>query len=68
MATRDGAEVARVSIGLVAVGRSADFIVLDANPLEDITNTRQISALYLRGVEVDRDAISARLTGGMAAN
>jgi imidazolonepropionase-like amidohydrolase len=27
----------------------ADFIVLDANPLDDITNTRKISAVYLHG-------------------
>jgi hypothetical protein len=28
--------------------------VLDANPLDDITNTRRISAVYLRGAAVDR--------------
>jgi hypothetical protein len=28
--------------------------VLDANPLEDIKNTRRINAVYLRGVAVDR--------------
>ena len=35
-------------------GKIADFIVLDANPLDDITNTRKISAVYLRGAAVDR--------------
>ncbi len=35
-------------------GKSADFIVLDANPLDDITNTRRIASVYLRGVPVDR--------------
>ena len=40
--------------GTIAVGRSADFIVLDANPLEDITNTRQIRDVYLRGERVER--------------
>jgi imidazolonepropionase-like amidohydrolase len=35
-------------------GKSADFIVLDANPLDDITNTRKIASVYLRGVLVDR--------------
>jgi imidazolonepropionase-like amidohydrolase len=40
--------------GIIAVGRSADFIVLDANPLEDITNTRQIRDVYLCGERVDR--------------
>ncbi len=42
----------------------ADFLVLDANPLDDITNTRRISAVYIRGEEVNRDALSARLLGG----
>ena len=60
MATRDGAEVARVNTGLVAVGRSADFIVLDANPLENIANTRRINRVYLRGKEVDRAGMRAR--------
>ena len=42
-------------LGTVEAGKSADFLVLDANPLDDITNTRVISAVYLRGVAVDRD-------------
>ena len=60
MATRDGAEVARFNTGLVAAGRSADFIVLDANPLENIANTRRINRVYLRGAEVDRAGLRAR--------
>ena len=30
-------------VGTVAAGKSADFLVLDANPLDDITNTRKIA-------------------------
>ncbi len=48
--------------GAVEAGRSADFMVLDANPLDDIVRTRQIAVVYLRGVEVDRDALRARWT------
>lgn len=40
--------------GTLAPGMRADFIVLDANPLEDITHTRRIAAVYLDGREIDR--------------
>ncbi len=66
-ATRNSAELMQLTdVGTVAVGKSADFIVLDANPLDDITNTRRISAIYLRGIAIDRDALGARLSGGMS--
>ena len=54
-ATRNGAEFLRMTdAGTLEAGRSADFLVLDANPLDNIANTRRISAVYLRGVAVDR--------------
>ena len=54
-ATRNGAEFLRIpNTGTIETGRVADFIVLDANPLDDITNTRKISAVYLRGTPVPR--------------
>ena len=54
-ATRNSAELLRLSdTGTLQAGKSADFIVLDANPLEDITNTRRISTVILRGAAVDR--------------
>ena len=37
-----------------AAGKRADFIVLEANPLDDITNTRRIANVYLEGEMVDR--------------
>ena len=49
--------------GLIAQGKSADFIVLQANPLDDITNTRGIIDVYLHGERIDRPGISARMLG-----
>ena len=63
--TRNAAQLLRFDdLGTIAPGKSADFIVLDANPLDDITNTRKISAVYLRGAAIDRAAIRARMSGG----
>jgi imidazolonepropionase-like amidohydrolase len=59
-ATRDSAAIAKVNSGMVAAGRNADFIVLDANPLESISNTRRINKVYLRGQEVPRAAMTAK--------
>jgi imidazolonepropionase-like amidohydrolase len=56
-ATSNGAQFLRMTdAGTIAANKSADFIVLDANPLDDITNTRKIASVYLRGAAVDRAA------------
>ena len=60
-ATRNSAEILGLDeLGTVAAGKSADFIVLDANPIENIANTRRINRVYLRGAEVDRAGLRAR--------
>jgi imidazolonepropionase-like amidohydrolase len=60
-ATRESAKVLRLDqLGMVAPGKSADFIVLDANPLDAIANVRKINAVYLRGDAVDRAGLRAK--------
>jgi imidazolonepropionase-like amidohydrolase len=49
-------------MGTLASGKEADFLVLDANPLDDITNTQRISKIYIKGDEIDRAAMRASLT------
>jgi imidazolonepropionase-like amidohydrolase len=44
-------------MGVLTAGKEADFLVLDANPLDDITNTQRISNIYIRGAEVDRASL-----------
>jgi len=48
-------------MGTLAPGMEADFLVLDANPLDDITNTQRISRIYMKGVEIDRASLRASL-------
>jgi imidazolonepropionase-like amidohydrolase len=63
--TRNAAQVLRLNdLGTIASGKSAGFIVLDANPLDDITNTRRISAVYLAGKAIDRAALKTRFSSG----
>jgi imidazolonepropionase-like amidohydrolase len=54
-ATRTSAEILRLGqLGTIARGKSADFVVLDADPLVNVKNSRTISDVYLRGFRVDR--------------
>lgn len=49
------------SLGSVAVGHVADLVLLDANPLLDIHNTRQIRAVMRAGRLYDRVALDTLL-------
>jgi hypothetical protein len=45
--------------GQVANGKDADFVLLEANPMEDIHNTRKIRAVVVQGKYLDRAALDA---------
>jgi len=65
--TRNAADLLGLKdVGTVTSGKSADFVVLDANPLDDITNTRRINSVYLRGGQVDRAALRGRFAAKKA--
>ena len=67
-ATRKSAKVLRLDqLGMMAPGKSADFIVLTANPLDDIANVRRIDKVYLRGEEVDRAGLRDKWKSQWAA-
>src|SRR5262245_38644900 len=56
-ATCNGAQFLKMTdAGTIEANKSADFIVLDANPVDDIANTRKISSVYLRGAAINRSA------------
>jgi imidazolonepropionase-like amidohydrolase len=54
-ATKTTAElIGLADLGGLTAGKSASFVVLDANPLDDIRNTRKIADVYLSGARLNR--------------
>jgi imidazolonepropionase-like amidohydrolase len=56
-----------MTLGTIAPGRSADLVLLDANPLEDIANVRRIRAVATAGRFLDRSALDQLLAQAKAA-
>jgi imidazolonepropionase-like amidohydrolase len=61
IATRNGAAALGVlgETGTVEAGKRADLVVLTADPLADLANTRQIERVYLRGTPYERARLRA---------
>ena len=53
-ATSGAAQALNLSkeVGTLEKGKWADFVVLSANPLDDISNTRKIDSVWIGGVRV----------------
>jgi len=51
------------SLGTIAVGKLADLVLLDADPLADIRNTRRIRAVVLNGRLLERTDLDQLLAG-----
>lgn len=59
-ASRDAAKTMGVwkDVGTIEVGKTADLVVLDADPLKNISNTRKINAVVLDGQLILKDELS----------
>jgi imidazolonepropionase-like amidohydrolase len=61
--TRESAEFMEVrdTVGTIEPGQRADLVLLNANPLDDIHNTKEIEAVFLRGRHLGRAALDSTL-------
>jgi imidazolonepropionase-like amidohydrolase len=67
-ATENPAEFfGRKDTGLIAAGRRADMVLLDADPSQDIANTQKISGIVLAGQFLQRKDLDALLEKSRAA-
>ena len=49
-------------LGTVKAGKRADLVLLDSDPLADITNTRRIAAVIVGGVFLNRTDLNLALS------
>jgi imidazolonepropionase-like amidohydrolase len=69
VATRNAAKFLGLldSLGTIEQGKIADLVLLDANPLAEITNTQKINAVVANGKLIDKAAMQAMLAQAEAA-
>ena len=60
-ASRDAARAMGVAneVGTIEVGKTADLVLLDADPLDNISNTMKIEAVVLRGRLFSKEELTA---------
>jgi imidazolonepropionase-like amidohydrolase len=54
----------RTTDGVVAAGRRADLVLLDANPVERISNSSKIAGVMVNGRWLSKEDIDKRLAAG----
>jgi imidazolonepropionase-like amidohydrolase len=57
--TSNGAKILRreSEFGSLQVGLSADLLIVEGNPAENVSDSRQVRYVFLRGKQVDRDSL-----------
>jgi imidazolonepropionase-like amidohydrolase len=64
-ATRTAAErLGASALGTIEEGKEADLVIVDGNPLEDITHTRNIKLVIKQGQIIDREALLSEIMQG----
>lgn len=67
-ATKKPAEWLDIDAGVIDTGMKANMVLLDRNPLEDISNTKTISKVFLNGRTLERSQLDDILTTIRSAN
>lgn len=67
-ATSAPARRIRNNAGIIQIGRRADLLLLNENPLDDVANTRSIDTVILDGEVLDRTQLDAILESVKRAN